>query len=194
MRLQDTDALIAVDVQRDFLPGGSLAVPEGDAVVPVLNEYIRRFVRADLPVIATRDWHPPDHCSFAAQGGPWPPHCVRETRGAEFAPDLALPKDVVIVSKATQTGADAYSAFDGTGLAVLLRAQGVARLLVGGLATDYCVLATVRDGLDAGFAVALLRDAVRAVGIEPGDEAKALEQMREAGAALIDLAAIDAVG
>lgn len=192
MRLRDTDALIAVDVQRDFLPGGSLAVTEGDAVVPVLNRYIRRFVRADLLVIATRDWHPPGHCSFAAQGGPWPPHCIRDTPGAEFAPGLDLPEDVVIVSKATRNDADAYSAFDGTKLAVLLRAQGARRLFVGGLATDYCVLATVTDGLDAGFEVVLLRDAVRAVGIEPDDEAKALDKMRAAGATCIDLAEFDA--
>jgi nicotinamidase/pyrazinamidase len=194
MRLTDADALIAVDVQRDFLPGGSLAVRASDAIIPVLNRYIRRFVRAGLPVIASRDWHPPDHCSFEAQGGPWPPHCVRDTAGADFAPDLALPEDVVIVSKATHGDADAYSAFDGTSLAILLRAQSVRRLFVGGLATDYCVLATVTDGLEAGFDVVLLRDAVRAVGIEPGDEQKALEQMRGAGATFIDLAALDAPG
>ena len=184
--------MLAVDVQRDFLPGGSLAVREGDAVVPVLNRYIRHFVREDLPVVATRDWHPPDHCSFEAQGGPWPPHCVRDTRGAEFAPGLALPEDVLIVSKATHSDADAYSAFDGTGLATLLRAQSIGRLFVGGFATDYCFLATVTDGLDAGFDVVLLRDAVRAVGINPGDEKKALDRMRAAGATFIDLAAFDA--
>jgi len=192
MRLRDADALIVLDVQRDFLPGGSLAVRDSISVVPVLNRYIHRFTRAELLVIASRDWHPPDHCSFEAQGGPWPPHCVRDTPGAEFAPGLVLPDDVVIVSKATHSDADAYSAFDGTKLAVLLRAQSVRRLFVGGLATDYCVLATVTDGLDTGFEVVLLRDAVRAVGIEPGDEAKALDQMRAAGVTFIDLAAFDA--
>lgn len=190
MQLNDTDALIAVDVQRDFLPGGSLEVPDGDAVVPVLNHYMARFRSASLPVIATRDWHPPDHSSFRAQGGPWPPHCIRGTPGAEFAPGLQLPDDVVIVSKAARDE-DAYSAFDGTKLAMQLRAQGVKRVFVGGLATDYCVLETVRDALKAGFDVVLLGDAIRAVGLQPQDESNALATMRAAGASVIDVAAFD---
>src|SRR5690606_1829889 len=110
------DALVVVDVQNDFLPGGSLAVPDGAAVVPVLNAWLERFGALGLPVFATRCWHPPDHCSFRAQGGPWPPHCIAGTRGAEFAPDLALPPDAVVISKATRADRDAYSGFDGTDL------------------------------------------------------------------------------
>ena len=191
MQLRRGDALIAVDVQRDFLPGGSLAVPDGHEVVPVLNDYISRFEQEGFPVVATRDWHPRDHCSFDAQGGPWPPHCVRDSDGAAFADELELPEGVIVISKATRKDADAYSGFDGTDLEALLRQRGVERLFVGGLATDYCVLATVTDGLEAGFDVVLLRDAVRAVGVKPTDEAEALAAMRDAAAQSIDLAVLD---
>lgn len=176
------DALLIVDVQNDFLPGGALPVPEGDAVVPVLNRWIERFTARRLPVYATRDWHPPNHCSFREQGGPWPPHCVAGTEGAAFAPGLKLPPDAVIVSKATEPDREAYSGFQGTDLAERLRAQGVRRLFVGGLATDYCVLSTVRDALREGFEVVLIEDAVRAVDVQPGDGARALEEMRRLGA------------
>ncbi len=176
------DALLIVDVQRDFLPGGKLAVPEGDAVVPVLNRYLELADEKALPVIASRDWHPPKHCSFRDQGGSWPEHCVRDTPGAAFAQDLALPAGVEVVSKATREDAEQYSDFDGTGLADRLRAGGIKRLLIGGLATDYCILHTVRDALKAGFAVLLLRDAIRAVNVKPGDGARAEDEMRRAGA------------
>jgi len=179
------DALLIVDVQRDFLPGGSLAVPAGDAVVPVLNRYIAAARRARLPVLASRDWHPGNHCSFRARGGPWPEHCVAGTPGAEFAPGLELPPDTVVISKATGEDADAYSAFAGTGLAGRLRGLGVKRLLVGGLATDYCVLNTVRDARTEGFEVLLLADAIRAVNVKPGDGERAERQMEEAGAVAI---------
>jgi nicotinamidase/pyrazinamidase len=175
-------ALLIVDVQRDFLPGGALAVPAGDGVVPVLNRYIEAARRRGMRVFASRDWHPPAHCSFRAQGGPWPPHCIAGSSGAGFAPDLALPADVVIVSKATHEESDAYSAFAGTDLAARLRALGVRRLLVGGLATDYCVLRTVLDALAAGFEVRLLDDAIRAVNLRAGDGERAVREMREAGA------------
>lgn len=176
------DALLVVDVQNDFLPGGALGVPEGDRVVPVLNRYIARFAEAGLPVIATRDWHPPGHCSFAERGGPWPPHCVAGTPGAAFAPGLALPPDAIVVSKAETPERDAYSGFQGTGLAGRLKEMGVERLFIGGLATDYCVLATVKDARSAGFAVVLLTDAVRAVNVKPGDGARAEAEMEAAGA------------
>jgi nicotinamidase/pyrazinamidase len=176
------DALVVVDVQNDFLPGGSLAVPDGAAVVPVLNAWLERFGALGLPVFATRCWHPPDHCSFRAQGGPWPPHCIAGTRGAEFAPDLALPPDAVVISKATRADRDAYSGFDGTDLDQRLGDAGCRRLFVGGLATDYCVLNTVLDGLRLGFDVYLLRAAVRAVDVAPGDGELAIERMRAAGA------------
>jgi nicotinamidase/pyrazinamidase len=182
MQLKPSDALIVVDVQRDFLPGGALGVPHGDEVVPVLNRYIALAQEKGVPIYASRDWHPPRHCSFAEQGGPWPVHCVADTEGAKFAPGLALPPDAHIVSKATAEEPDAYSAFQATDLARDLRGRGVTRVLVGGLATDYCVLNTVRDALREGFEVVLLTDAIRAVDVKPGDGARAEAEMREAGA------------
>jgi nicotinamidase/pyrazinamidase len=180
--LDEGTALLIVDVQRDFLPGGSLAVPRGDEVVPVLNRYTGIARRKGMPVLASRDWHPGRHCSFREQGGPWPPHCIAGSSGAEFAPGLELPTDSVIVSKATRADTDAYSAFAGTGLARRLRALGVKRLLIGGLATDYCVLNTVLDARREGFEVLLLQDAVRAVEVKPGDGERAVRAMEEAGA------------
>lgn len=193
MRLKTGDALIVVDVQRDFLPGGSLAVPDGGAVVPVLNQYLRRFEEVGLPAIATRDWHPNDHCSFVAEGGTWPAHCVQDSSGAGFAEGLRLPDDTVLISKGTKSDAEAYSGFDGTDLARRLKAAKVTRLFIGGLATDYCVLATVRDAISVGFEVFLLRDAVRAVNVEAGDGDKAVDEMCALGASLIELHALDAV-
>jgi len=176
------DALLVVDVQNDFLPGGSLAVPRGDEVVPVLNRCLALFSQRSLPIYASRDWHPPDHCSFRAQGGPWPPHCMADTYGAEFAGNLDLPADAVIISKADTPEKDAYSAFEGTDLGLCLKAVDVRRLFVGGLATDYCVLNTVKDALALGYAVVLLADAVRAVEVTPGDGEKAMMEMRTLGA------------
>lgn len=187
MQLQDSDALIVVDVQNDFLPGGSLAVADGDAVVPVLNDYIRRFSNAGLTVYATRDWHPGDHCSFEQQGGPWPPHCIAGTYGAEFSADLQLPDDAVVISKATTQDKDAYSGFEGTDLAERCRDAGQARLFIGGLATDYCVLNTVLDALAEGFEVYLLTDAIRAVDMEDGDGERAISDMKQRGARPITL-------
>jgi nicotinamidase/pyrazinamidase len=176
------DALLVVDVQNDFLPGGSLDVPNGDAVVPVLNRCMALFDEKQLPVFASRDWHPADHCSFRAQGGPWPPHCVAGSNGAAFASNLELPPDTVVISKADTQEHDSYSAFGGTGLVARLAAARIKRLFVGGLATDYCVLNTVLDALELGYAVVLLTDAVRAVDVAPGDGIKALGQMQGRGA------------
>lgn len=187
-----SDALIVVDVQRDFLPGGALAVPAGDEVVAPLNRAIAAFRQAGQPVFFSRDWHPADHCSFKAQGGPWPPHCVAGSKGATFAPGLAVPRDAAVVSKADTPGRDAYSAFQGTDLAAQLEAAGVRRVFVGGLATDYCVKATVLDARRHGFEVEVMQDAVRAVNVEPGDGERALAEMRREGADLVhstDLAA-----
>lgn len=186
VHLQAGDALIMVDVQLDFLPGGSLAVPRGDEVVPALNRYIAVFRGLTLPVVATRDWHPPDHCSFKAQGGPWPPHCVAGSAGAHFATLLDLPCEAHIVSKATSRDRDAYSGFEGTGLDDWLRRAGASRVFVGGLATDYCVLNTVRDALRFGYATFLLLDAVRAVDVAAGDGARAIDEMRRLGAMAIE--------
>jgi len=186
------DALLIVDVQNDFLPGGSLAVPGGEQVVPVLNRALALFKERALPVYATRDWHPANHCSFLAQGGIWPPHCIAGSEGAAFAPALALPPGAVVVSKATEPGKDAYSGFDGTSLAQQLRAARVARLFVGGLATDYCVLNTVKDALRQGFKVMLLLDAIRAVERHAGDGAAAIREMTGLGARPVRVADWDA--
>lgn len=186
------DALILVDVQLDFLPGGSLAVPHGDEVVPALNRYVAVFRGLTLPVVATRDWHPPDHCSFQAQGGPWPPHCVVGSEGARFAPLLDLPCEGRIVSKATTRDRDAYSGFEGTDLDEWLKRAGVSRVFVGGLATDYCVLNTVRDALRIGYATFLLADAVRAVDAQAGDGERAIAEMRRLGAVAIEFGQIAA--
>jgi nicotinamidase/pyrazinamidase len=173
-----TDALIVVDVQRDFCPGGALAVPEGDQIIPAIN---RVLGLADWLTIATRDWHPPDHCSFTTQGGIWPVHCVAGTPGAAFHPELEAMKVRRIISKATTKDAEAYSGFQGTELTALLRGQGTRRVFVCGLATDYCVRATALDARHAGFDVMVLEDAIRGVEVKPGDCAKAVEEMRGAG-------------
>jgi nicotinamidase/pyrazinamidase len=180
--LASGDALIIVDVQRDFLPGGALGVPRGDAVIEPLNLCIDAFRHARLPVFYTRDWHPADHCSFRAQGGPWPPHCVAGTPGAGFAPGLNPPGEAEIISKATTAARDAYSGFEGTDLAEQLRRLGVRRVFVGGLATDYCVRATVLDALREGFNVVALTDAMQPVEVHAGDGARARDEMRSGGA------------
>jgi nicotinamidase/pyrazinamidase len=179
------DALVLVDVQNDFLAGGSLAVPDGDAVIPVLNRWIGRFRDAGLPIFATRDWHPADHCSFADQGGPWPPHCVVDTPGAELSWELHLPPDVPIISKAMRPEKEAYSDFEDTDFASQLRGLGVKRLFVGGLATDYCVRATVLGALENGFEAVLLVDGVRPVDVTPGDGERAVAEMAAAGAEVV---------
>jgi nicotinamidase-related amidase len=186
LRLGPGDALVAVDVQNDFLPGGALAVPRGDEVIPPLNRAIARFAEAGLPIFATRDWHPAGHCSFRERGGPWPPHCVQESRGAELATALALPPSAGLVSKATAPDRDAYSGFEGTDLEERLRAAGVTHLFVGGLATDYCVLRTVEDALARGFRVSLVADAVREVDVQPGDGRRALREMARLGATFVE--------
>jgi len=182
IELKTGDALIIVDVQNDFLPGGNLAVPGGDAVIAPLNRYIQSFHSGRLPIYATRDWHPQNHCSFKQQGGIWPPHCVADTAGAEFSSQLKLPPAATIVSKATTADKDAYSGFEGTTLDQQLHAQGIKRLFIGGLATDYCVLNTVKDALNHHYTVFLLQDAIRAVNVEPGDGDKAEREMKQLGA------------
>lgn len=189
---QNGDALIVVDVQNDFLPGGSLAVPDGDMVVPVLNFYLAEFSARELPVYATRDWHPVNHCSFKARGGPWPPHCVAETHGAQFASGLKFPSGTFVISKATRPDKDAYSGFEDTDLDARLRARKIKRLFIGGLATDYCVLNTVRDALRLGHEVCLLTDAIRAVNVKPDDGRKAEAEMQRLGAKPITLADLGA--
>lgn len=188
--LHGGDALLIVDVQRDFLPGGTLGVPRGDEVVAVLNRYIHLFTERNLPVVLSRDWHPADHCSFQARGGPWPAHCIAGSPGADFARDLAVPARALVISKAVSAGEEAYSAFQHTGLGAQLRALGCRQLYVGGLATDYCVRASVLDALQQGFAVQLLLDAIRAVNLHPDDGAAAERAMIAAGAGVLTLDAL----
>ncbi|HBY92509.1 MAG: bifunctional nicotinamidase/pyrazinamidase [Ardenticatenaceae bacterium] len=187
MQIGLKDALVIVDVQNDFCPGGALAVPEGDAVVPILNEYARRFHEAGALVVATRDWHPINHSSFQAQGGPWPVHCVQGTEGAAFHPDLRLPPGSLIASKADNPEVEAYSFFVGTDMPERLREHGIKRLFVGGLATDYCVRSTVLDSVAAGFDTYYLADASRGVEVQPGDTIRAEAEMEAAGATRITL-------
>jgi nicotinamidase/pyrazinamidase len=182
-------ALLVVDVQNDFCPGGALAVPEGDAVLAPLNARIAEMRAAGAPVYASRDWHPPTTAHFAPLG-PWPPHCVANTAGAAFHRALQLPPDTVVITKGNASGSDGYSAFEGrtaagTMLADDLRARGVSHLVVGGLATDYCVRASVLDARRLGFDVTVLHDAIRGVDVHPGDSERALEEMRAAGAEVI---------
>lgn len=184
------DALVIVDLQRDFLPGGALGVAQGDAVVGAMNEYLAFFAANHLPVFATRDWHPTNHCSFVAQGGPWPPHCIAGSPGAAFADGLRLPAGTKVISKATTAERDAYSGFDGTDLQALLRQAQVKRVFVGGLATDYCVRQTVKDACALGFTVLLLRDAIAAVNAQLGDGDRAIQEMQAAGATLTDRNAV----
>jgi len=184
------DALIVVDVQNDFLPGGALGVPDGDRIIAPLNEVIRIFSRGALPLFFTRDWHPRDHCSFSENGGPWPAHCVQHTRGAEFSDMLTIPENAVIISKATSSGEEEYSTIqgrtaEGDFLEERLRHLEVRRLFIGGLATDYCVLNTVLDARALGFAVFVLTDAIQAVDVNPGDGERALHTMQDRGARLI---------
>jgi nicotinamidase/pyrazinamidase len=180
--VRKTDALIVVDVQNDFCPGGALPVPEGDQVIPVLNDYIKIFKKANAKIFATRDWHPPNHVSFEAQGGPWPPHCIQNTEGARFHPDLKLPSDTTVISKAMDPQKEAYSGFDDTELADELKKQGSRRVFVGGLATDYCVKNTVLEARKLGFKVVLLLDAVRGINAEPYDTVQAIDKMVKSGA------------
>ena len=181
------DALLVIDMQVDFLPGGALGVPKGDEVLGPINRLLRLFSNQGLPIYASRDWHPENHCSFAARGGPWPPHCVAGTPGAAFSNQLDLPAGSIVVSKADSADADAYSAFNGTNLADQLRERGVRRVVVCGLATDYCVLNTVIDAREHGFEVLVVPEAMRAVDVAPGDGERAMTRMTGLGAEPVTL-------
>jgi nicotinamidase/pyrazinamidase len=165
-------------------------VTDGDAVIDPLNRLLAAWRARRLPVYLSRDWHPPDHCSFAAQGGPWPVHCVADTPGAGFAARLTRAQDDTVISKATRVDRDAYSAFDGTPLAAELDRRDVVRLWIGGLATDYCVRASALDARAAGFHVVVLTDAIRAVNVQPGDGTRAIDEMSAAGCALATTSAV----
>ncbi|PYS71460.1 MAG: nicotinamidase [Acidobacteria bacterium] len=177
-------ALIVVDVQNDFCPGGTLAVAHGDEVVTPLNKLIDEFLERGDPVFKSRDWHPPTTKHFQAYGGTWPVHCVQNTPGAEFHPQLTDDPRIKIISKGLGD-TDCYSAFDETDLARQLREANVQEVLVGGLATDYCVKNTVLGALSEGFQVKAVSDAMKPVNVNPGDGEKAISEMREAGAEIV---------
>lgn len=183
LQFKPDDALIVVDVQNDFCPGGALAIEEGDAVVPVLNRIVGQAVEQGIPVYASRCWHPRGHISFRESGGPWPPHCLQDSAGAAFHPALSLPDDVVIVTKGVRFDQDQNSAFDQTGLADELRRRGVRRVWVGGLAEDVCVLATALDARTCKFDVVVVGDAMRPVTAAGGEDAR--RRMRNAGAEFV---------
>ncbi len=180
-------ALVIVDVQNDFCPGGALAAPEGDRIVPALNRYIEEARASGIPIYASRDWHPAVTTHFIAYGGPWPPHCVAGTTGADFHPALKLPADAIVISKGDDPDKPGYSAFDGrtaAGRRLLddLRARGIGSLSVAGLTAEYCVKQTVLDALHAGLQVDVLDDAVGGLNAAPGDAERAVADMTAAGA------------
>ncbi|OAI30811.1 nicotinamidase [Methylosinus sp. R-45379] len=182
--LRSTDALLIVDLQLDFFSGGKLAVPKAEEILPVVNEVIDEARRSGTQIIVSRDWHPPDHVSFAAQGGEWPQHCVRGSRGAEFHPELRLPPGALFVSKAKRAEREQYSDFDGTSLAEELRRRAIDRIFVVGLAEDFCVKCSAIDAARLGFETHVLRAATRPVTREGGEKARA--EMRAAGVTVIE--------
>jgi nicotinamidase/pyrazinamidase len=182
---REKDALVIIDVQNDFCPGGAQAVGQGDEVVPILNALIPYFKH----IYTTQDWHPPNHISFKTQGGAWPPHCVAGTKGAELHPDLRA-KPAIHIKKGTDPDKEAYSGFQRTDLRQRLRESHIERLFVGGLATDYCVKNTVIDALRNGFKVILVGEAVKGVNVKPGDSAAAIDEMHRAGAVISHFAEI----
>ena len=175
-------ALLVIDLQRDFCPGGALAVKDGDEVIPGINRIIDIFDRLDLPIFFTRDWHPSNHVSFKSRGGVWPPHCVQGSAGAEFHPALRIPLNAAVISKGDSPKKEAYSGFQGTDLEIQLKRSGVEEIFLCGLATDYCVKESALDALRAGFRVSVIQDCIRAVNVKPGDGEKALSDMKKAGA------------
>ncbi len=191
IKLRQGDALIIIDMQNDFMPNGTLPVPEADKIIPILNIYIDLFSYKSLIIIASRDWHPPNHCSFKEYGGIWPSHCVAGTKGAEFPKELNIPKNAIIISKATSPEKDAYSALQDTELSDFLEYHSVQRCFVGGVATDYCVLHTVLDLLKKGYETYILKDAIKAVNVNPEDGKKAIENMQKKGAKVITLEKIE---
>jgi nicotinamidase/pyrazinamidase len=178
------EALIIIDFQNDFTPGGALAVPHGDEIAPRVRELLDSG-RFDL-VVATRDWHPPDHGSFAERGGPWPPHCVQGTPGAELHESLPRERVDIVLDKGIDPGTDGYSGFDGTDLAELLRDRRIERVTLVGLATDYCVRATALEALEQGFGVEVDLEGVRGIEAKPGDVDRTLDEIRAAGGQVVE--------
>lgn len=189
MPITDADALFIADPQNDFMPGGVLAVPEGDRIFEALNPLTHR-----LPlVICSQDWHPENHVSFKIRGGPWPPHCVQRTPGADFHPDFDQSRAAIVLRKAFDPDLEQYSAFEATETVDMLKGRGIRRLFIGGVATDYCVLFSTLDALKGGLEAFVILDGVRAINAEPGDDMRALAKMEEAGARLISSSEVDEV-
>jgi nicotinamidase/pyrazinamidase len=176
------DALVLIDIQNDFLPGGNLAVPNGDQIIPIINDYITLFKQKGLPIFATRDWHPINHISFINHGGIWPSHCVAGTEGAAFPDTLHLSDEIVVISKATSPEMEAYSGLEGTDLDRRLKTLNVKRVWIAGLATDYCVINTVLDLIASEYRINLLIDGIRAVNVNPEDGRNAEREMISLGA------------
>lgn len=186
LALQSGDALLVVDMQRDFLPGGSCAVPRADEIIAPINDYLAAFDERELPIFLSRDWHPAGHLSFKRYGGNLPAHCVQETSGAEWAEDLQIPSSARVISKASERDQSAYSVFDGTPLHVILKTAHVQRLFVAGVAIEYGIHGSVLSARDHGLDVVVLLDAVRGVNRERGDESRALREMMECGATFFE--------
>jgi len=194
--MKSNKALLIVDMQKDFCPGGKLPVRHCDKVVENLNKYIKKFQNANLPIFASRDWHPEETVHFKKFGGIWPQHCIKNTKGAEFHPGLKLPEEAIIISKGMEPGKDSYSSFyayneEGKSFKVLLDEMEVETLYIGGVATDYCVKFSCLDALKNGFSVKLLINAIEGVDINPGDIDKAIKEMEQAGVEKITLEDLD---
>jgi nicotinamidase/pyrazinamidase len=191
LKILPFDALIVVDMQNDFMPGGALPVPNALTIIPTINRYVELFENANATIVFTRDWHPQNHISFKSRGGPWPPHCIQNTYGAELHPDLRAPKSAIIISKAFKEDEEAYSGFKGIELESkrdlnsVLRGRGVKRVFVSGVVTEYCVKATALDAADLGYQVFLLIDAVKGINQPPGSEEQAVIEMLEKGIVLM---------
>jgi nicotinamidase/pyrazinamidase len=179
--------LIIADIQNDFLTG-TLPVKGAEEIIPVINEYAKMFEKTGATVFASRDWHPPNHVSFHHQGGPWPTHCVKDTEGAQFSPDLKLPKGTIIVSKATTPSREAYSVFDETGLLEKLKAQDISRIFICGIAEDYGIVNSVLDARKLQLLAYVLIDATRGIEKKPGDIENSINAMKNSGAQLVTMA------
>ncbi len=187
IKILPIDALIIVDMQNDFMPGGALPVPNALTIISAINKYIELFEKSNALIVATRDWHPPNHISFNTRGGPWPPHCIQNTWGAEFHKDLKLPRNTIVISKAFKEDKEAYSGFEDTELDNTLKSRNIKRLFIAGVATEYCVKATAEDGVKLGYQVFLLEDAIKGIDSPPGSEEKAIEDLMNKGVVAIKI-------
>jgi len=186
IKIGKLDSLIIVDMQNDFMPGGALPVENALTIIPKINKYIDIFSKNGALIVATRDWHPPNHISFKTRGGPWPPHCIQNTKGAEFVSDLRLPSNTIIISKAEDPEKEAYSGFDGTELNNILKKYGIRRVFIAGVATDYCVKATAIDAFRYGYETFVLSDGIKVVDIPKGSVEKAIKELLELGIIFVD--------